>query len=151
MFNLSGHQDVEDYKKELAARDRASFVFRRKEARLQRIEEQVEKDELEEIEAANNRLETLARADVEQYLLECRHRRRLSLAFRAKERRRHMKWDRQQREQERLQKNRDTRDNAMDHKVIELARQKERAQEAMDNIRHAARLSSSNPFADVLN
>jgi hypothetical protein len=80
-------------------------------------------------------------------LKECSNRRRLCLAFRAKEKRHHAGWKKKQRESELQQQSRDVRDRLADRRHVELARQQERARIAMDAIRHANR--SFHPFSGV--
>jgi hypothetical protein len=141
-------KNVEGYRKELAERDRASFEYRLKEGRIQRIKEEDERLEQQQIEAEHFQLDTLAQTDVEDYLRDCKDRRRLSLAFRAKEKSRHAQWEKEEAEQEREERSRDVRGRLMDRHYVELARQQERAQSAIDAIRHAG--CSFNPFSGVL-
>jgi hypothetical protein len=144
------HADVEEYKKQSAARDRASFVYRGKETMLQRLEEENRKTEQQKLDQMNFALETAARGDVEEYLQDCKARRRMSLALRAKEKRRHLEFSLREAEKKRQQQSRDTRDRAMDRKYMEKARQEERARIALDAIRHAHCTFVVNPFAGLL-
>jgi hypothetical protein len=149
-FSTAGHADVEEYKKQCAARDRASFVYRGKETMLQRLEEENRKTEQQKLDQMNFALETAARGDVEEYLQDCKARRRMSLALRAKEKRRHLEFSLREAEKKRQQQSRDTRDRAMDRKYMEKARQEERARIALDAIRHAHCTFVVNPFAGLL-
>ena len=88
--------------------------------------------------------------DVEQYIDECKRRRRMSLVSRAKQHRRHVAWDRKQAEIQRRQKHRDTNDNAMDRKYAQLAKDKERIRLALETLRHPKSVYISNPFASLL-
>jgi hypothetical protein len=137
-------RDVDAYKKACAARERASLQYRQKEARIQRLEEEERRTQQLQIDSSNFELESEARSDVEEYIASCKRRRRLSLAFRAKERRRHAEWLRHQEEQEREARSREVRDRLIDRRYEELARQQERARLAMDAIRHSN--CSFNPF-----
>lgn len=149
-FIDSGRADVEKYKEQCAARDRASFVYRGKEVVLQRLEEENRTGEQRKLDQMNFALETEARRDVQEYLQDCKARRRMSLALRAKEKRRHLEWREREAERKREQQSRDTRDRAMDRRYMEMARQEERARIALDAIRHAHCTFALNPFAGIL-
>lgn len=139
---------IEGYKKQCANRDRTSFQFRLKEARVQRIQEDVRETKQKALDSKNFQLESEARTDVESYLEDCKRRRRLSLAFRAKEKRSHAQWRQAREEAERREVSLSVRHNLMDQRYVELARQKERARIALDSIRHAS--CSFNPFGATL-
>jgi len=143
-------RDIQEYRKACSDRDRASLCFRRKEANLQRLEEDEERQRQEEIEEKNRKLEDAARSDVKAYIEDCKRRRRMSLANRAKEKRRHAKWERDQAELEQQRRHRETRNRALDRRYVELAKQKELARIAMDAIRHAGCSFNVNPFAAML-
>lgn len=74
----------------------------------------------------------------------------MSLALRAKEKRRHAEWREREADRLRQQQSRDTRDRAMDRRYMEMARQEERARIALDAIRHAHCTFAINPFAGLL-
>jgi Flp pilus assembly protein CpaB len=114
------------------------------------LEEEDRKEEQCKVDEANFALESAATQDVQQYLKDCRQRRRMSLALRAKEKRHHAQWQEREAERRRQQQSRDTRDRALDHRHMEMASQKERARIAMDAIRHAHCTFSINPFAGLL-
>ena len=96
-------------------------------------------------------METLARSDVEEYINDCKRRRRKSLALRAKEHRNHLNWKQRMAQAEREEKSRHTKNAALDRKFVELAREKERARIALDALRHAqCTFSTSNPFGSLL-
>lgn len=141
-------KNVEGYRKELAERDRASFEYRLKEGRIQRIKEEDQRLDQQQVEAEHFQLDTLAQTDVEDYLRDCKDRRRLSLAFRAKEKSRHAEWEKEEADKEREERSRDVRGRLMDRRYVELALQQERAQSAINAIRHAG--CSFNPFSGVL-
>lgn len=147
-LRAADQKDVEGYRKDCAERDRTSFEYRRKEARIQRLEEEEQLLEQQQADAATFQLDTLAQTDVDDYLKECQNRRRLSLAFRAKEKRHHAHWKKEKTEQKREERSRDVRGRLMDQRYVELALQQERAQIAIDAIRHAG--CSFNPFSGVL-
>lgn len=147
---IVGREDVQQYKQDCAARDRASLCFRRKEAQIQRLEEENERDIQRELDQKTRELDDAARRDVNQYLEDCKKRRRMSLALRAKEKRHHAQWKKAQEESEREDRSRDARDQAMDRRYVELAKQQERARIAMDAIRHGGCTFSGNPFAAIL-
>ena len=140
-------KDVEGYRSECAERDRKSLEYRRKEARAQRIQEEERRLKQQEKDETNFALETHANKDVQEYVKECKQRRRLSLAFRAKEKRHHAQWRREQQEREQEERSRRVHDRLMDQRHVELAKQQERARHALEALRHAG----YNPFSNVLN
>lgn len=144
----AAQKDVEAYRKQCADRDRASLQYKRKEARLQRIAETKKQVDQQGQDEKNFALETEARSDVDSYIKECKQRRRMSLALRAKEKRRHAEWSRERHEEEIDERRSRVNDRLMDRRHVELARQQERARIAMDAIRHAG--CSFNPFIGVL-
>jgi hypothetical protein len=96
-------------------------------------------------------LDTLARADVDEYVKDCKKRRRLSLAQRATESRRHMSWKKTQQASEREQRRRHVQNMGLDRRYVELAKQKERAKSALDALRRAkGSFSTSNPFGSLI-
>lgn len=136
------------YQEECAARDRNSLAFRGKELCRQHLEMSVDEEKQKEVERKNHELESLARKDVDEYLKECRRRRRMSLATRAKETRRYASWKREQEEKERQERRQLVHGRLMDLHSVELARQEERAKEALEAIRHARKIKT-NPFAGL--
>ena len=150
-FEIVGQKDVEAYKRKCADRDRASLVYRGKEVQIRRmITEQQRAIEYEE-DQKRRALDTLARGDVEEYVKDCKNRRRLSLAQRATESRHHVKWKKRQHEAEREQKSRHTRNMGLDRRYVELAKEKEKAQNALNALRRAKdNYSTSNPFGSLL-
>ena len=148
-YKAADQQDVRTYQRACAERDRSSLAFRGKELQRQRVEMDLQAEKQKEQDHENFETDTLARRDVEEYLKECRRRRRMSLASRAKETRRHAAWKRQQEEKERQERRRLVHGRLMDQRYVELARQEERAKEALEAIRHANR-TSTNPFAGLL-
>ena len=145
-----GQKDVEAYKKECAERNRASLCLRQKEAHIQKLEEETRLQRKRQTEEENFELESMARTDVEEYVEECKRRRRLSLVSRAKEQRRHHKWKKNREEQERKEISRQANYRAIDTRYAELARQEERTNIALDAIRHAG-CTFSNPFSGLFN
>jgi len=148
---FAGQKDVEEYKKKCAARDRASLVYRGKEVQIRRmITEQQQAIEYEE-DQKRRALDTLACGDVDEYVKDCKKRRRLSLAQRAKESRHHQQWRRKEAQESREAKARHTRNMGVDRRYVELAKEKERARIALDALRHAkCTFSTSNPFGSLL-
>jgi hypothetical protein len=102
------------------------------------------------VEHQNYELESLAQVDVEEYIKDCKQRRRLSLAFRAKEKRHHADWKRREKERQIQEHSRDANDRAMDRRYVQLAEQKERARVALDALRDIGCSFNGNPFADLL-
>jgi hypothetical protein len=143
-------KDVENYNKQCDERDRKSLQFRGKEKTVQRLEDDSRR--LEQVDANHKgfELDSLARKDVEEYVKDCKKRRRKSLACRAKEKRRHAEWKREQEEKELEEQVRSTRYRTLDRQQQELARQKERARMAMDALLAAGCSLKGNPFAGLL-
>lgn len=146
----ASQKDVEAYEKKCSERDRASFSYRGKELQLQHLEAEKQRQEEYEVGQKHLVLETEARGDVEEYLKDCKRRRRLSLAFRANERRRHAEWVKEKADEERTRRSAHTRNMALDQRYVELAREKERAETAINALRHAGCSFSMNPFAPLL-
>lgn len=126
------------------------MVYRGKEVQIRRmITEQQEAQEYEE-DQERRAIETLARTDVEEYVQDCKRRRRLSLAQRAKESRHHAEWKKQKAERERAARARHTRNMGIDRRAMELAREKERAKNALNALCHAkCTFSTGNPFGSL--
>mmetsp|Transcript_22335 Transcript_22335/g.33755 ORF Transcript_22335/g.33755 Transcript_22335/m.33755 type:complete len:783 (+) Transcript_22335:158-2506(+) len=144
------HRDVEDYQKELAARDRASLLFNRKEANLQRLEEKRFQQEEYEREQKNRALVDGANWDVTEYVKECKERRRMSLVVRAKEKSRHRQWEQKQADQAYLQRREDARLRASDRRHQEMALREERRRIALNAIRHAGCSFNVNAFSGII-
>jgi hypothetical protein len=145
-------KDVQSYHKECAERHRRSLMYRGTESQLRRlrIEEDGATQRREEEESFQ--METQAWFDVQEFVEECNQRRRLSLAFRAKEKRRQAAWERKRVESDRNAYSKLVRDRLADQRHVEAARQKERARIALEAIDHLERCSKSsyNPFASLL-
>lgn len=134
----------------MAERDRKSLQYRAKEKKLQRLEMESRQQKQREIDDANFNLDSLARMDVEEYIKDCKKRRRQSLAFRAKEKRRHAVWKQQQEEKEIEARHETGYLQALDYQYMALAQQQERARIAMDALRNAGCIIKGNPFGDLL-
>ena len=96
-------------------------------------------------------LESQARSDVKKYIEDCKKQRRKSLALRAKEKRRHAKWKRQQREKEVRDRNHTSHLKSLDAQHMAFSQQQERARMAMDALRSAGMKIKGNPFGDLMN
>ena len=81
---------------------------------------------------------------------ECKQRRRKSLAFRAKEKRRHAEWQRLQKEKELEERSRAAHFQSLDAQHSAFAQQKERAEAAVSALRRAGCSLKGNPFGEVL-
>ena len=138
LLKSADQKDVEAFRKELADRDRASLQYRRKEAQIQRLEEEERELKRQEEESANEQLESLARADVEEYLNSCKQRRRLSLAFRARETRRHVDWRRKMTHDSIEQRRREVRNRLLDSRSVEQAKRREKTEKAIEALKHAS-------------
>ena len=150
-FSCTGQQDVENYKKECEERRRKSLQYRAKEKRLQTLEENNQKVKEQEYEHKMFELETQARSDVKMYIEDCKRSRRKSLAFRAKEKRRHAKWKQQRREKELRGRSHTSHLRSLDAQHFAFSQQQERARMAMDALRSAGCTIKGNPFDDLMN
>lgn len=137
VIRAKDHLDIEEYRKLCAERDRNSLQYRMAESRAQRILDKERTTKQEKIDARAFQLDTAARADVEEYLKDCKRRRRLSLAFRAKEKRQQAAWKKKDSEARRRGQSREIRGRLMDRNCVEAARQQERVKAAIDALRHA--------------
>ena len=90
------------------------------------MEEEKKREQEYELDQHNRALDSAACDDIKKYLKSCKKRNRLSLATRAKEKRRHADWEKGQATKQREQRHRDTRDRAMDNMYVELAKEKEK-------------------------
>jgi hypothetical protein len=136
-LRAAAHKDMEEYRKSCEERDRLSLQFRQKEARRKRLEEQNEADKLQQQEHHSFELNTEDRKNVEEYVKECKQRRRMSLACRAKEKKRHARWKQQQSQREITQQRQVAHANLMDKHYEELARHEERVRLTQEAIRHS--------------
>ena len=151
LFKLVGQQDVENYKKECAERRRKSLQYRGKEKQLQTLEANDQKGKEQEHEHRMFELESQARSDVKKYIEDCKKQRRKSLALRAKEKQRHAKWKRQQREKEVRDQSYTSHLKSLDAQHMAFSQQQERARMAMDALRSAGMNIKGNPFGDLMN
>ncbi|GKY98721.1 hypothetical protein MPSEU_000828400 [Mayamaea pseudoterrestris] len=147
-WKAGAQKDVDQYNSKCAARDRTSLQYRGKEAHVRRIEAKEQQLQEQQYNHSNFELETQARQDVEEYIRECKQRRRMSLALRAKEKSRHFQWRSQKANEERAAYSQEVRSRLKDQRSAELARQEERARRALEAIQHAG--CSFNPFSSVL-
>ena len=148
VLRAGGQKDVEEYRKQCAARDRASLEYRRKEARKQRLEETERKAQESRNAEEAVELERQAHTDVQDYIKECKQRRRMSLAVRAKEKRKHARWTEDEKQRQITARRNLVSDRLLDQHYVELARQRERARIAMDAIKHSN--CTFNPFQSIL-
>lgn len=99
----------------------------------------------------NHLLDTEAWKDVNDYVEECKRRRRLSLAFRAKEKRRHFEFAKKQAALEVERQHRYTRYRSEDARYVEIAKLREKARIAMESFNYPPECSfGSNPFGTLL-
>lgn len=147
LLRAAGRKDMEAYKEKCAQRDRTSLEFRRKEANVQRMEEKRKQQEEFEVEQSNHALEDEAHWDVAEYIRDCKDRRRLSLAFRAKEKRGHRRWEQKAAHNDLERRMQDMRLRSLDKRQEEIARREERKRIAMDAIRHAGCSFNVNAFS----
>lgn len=117
---------------------------------VRRLEDENRARQQQSQEHAHFELESLARMDVEEYLKDCKRRRRQSLAFRAKEKRRHAEWKQRQYEQEIAAQQESGHLQSLNYQYMALAQQQERARQALDALRSAGCKIKGNPFGDLL-
>ena len=92
-------------------------------------------------------LDTAAWQDVGEYVKECNRRKRLSLAFRAKEKRHHFQIEQQQKERQIQQSHQDELLRSVDAKYIELAKLKEKARLALASFNHSPSCTFGTKFS----
>ncbi|KAL3790287.1 hypothetical protein HJC23_002913 [Cyclotella cryptica] len=144
-------KDVENYKAECASKERAALCLRGKEHFAIRVQEENIRQEKLEQDHQNHLLDTAAWQDVNAYVEECKRRRRLSLAFRAKEKRRHFELSKKQAALEVEQQHRDTRYRSEDARYVEIAKLREKARIAIESFKYSPDCSfGPNPFATLL-
>lgn len=151
LFSCSGQRDVLNYKTECAARERAHLSLRGKEHFANRVREEIVRQDRLDQDHESHLLDTAAWQDVNEYAEACKRRQRLSLAFRAKEKRRHMEHDRNQKELEVQRQHKDTFYRSEDARYVELARLREKARIAIESFNRSPECTfGSNPFASLL-
>ena len=146
-----GQQDVNQYKEDCAARDRASLQLRGKEHFVNRMQAENDRQIQLQEDQDSHLLDTAAWQDVNEYVKECNRRKRLSLAFRAKEKRRHLQIEREQAELKLRQKQLDSQYASIDARYIEMAKLKEKAKLALASFNSSPSCTfGANPFATLL-
>lgn len=96
-------------------------------------------------------LDAAAWQDVNEYVKECNRRKRLSLAFRANEKRRHYQLEKQEAQLKVQRQHHDTQCRSEDARYVEMAKLKEKARLAIESFnRHPSVTFGSNPFANLL-
>ena len=103
-----------------------------------------------EVEETNNRLDHEAWQDVQDYIKDCKVRKRMSLAARAKEKSRQRQWQQDEENKQKARERRDCRYRAIDRRHQELAQQEERRQKALFALKHAGSALTANPFAFLM-
>ena len=146
-LNAACQRDMQQYKEACAARDRASLSLRGKENFRKRLESENEHQLQSQEDHESHLLDTQAWQDVNDYVTECNGRKRLSLAFRAKEKRRHAEYAKKQ-HQKRIQRQQmDTFYRAEDARHVEMAQLKEKARIALEAFELPP---SGNPFDKLM-
>lgn len=121
-----------------------------KEARLKRLEAENEREKKQALDHKSFKLDSLANMDVDEYLKDCKKRRRKSLAFRAKEKRRHATWAQKQHEKEVRARQESGHLQSLDYQYMALAQQQERARVALDALRSVGCNIKGNPFEGLM-
>lgn len=117
---------------------------------MNRLQEEERRLEQMQKEEEGFKLDSLARKDVEEYYKDCQKRRRKSLALRAKERRQHVEWKRQQSQKQVKERAHTSYLNSLDAQHVALAKEQERARMALDALRSAGCKLKGNPFGGIL-
>lgn len=150
-FRNTGQKDVRNYRAECAAKERASLELRGKEHFANRVQAENDRQEQLDKDHESHLLDTEAWQDVNDYVQECKRRKRLSLAFRAKEKRKHFEYEKQQARLKVQRQHQDTQYRSDDAKYVEIARLREKARIAIESFNRSPNCSfGSNPFADLL-
>lgn len=146
----SGHRDMQEYKKECSSKARASLQLRGKENFAIRMQDENDRMERLDNDHESHLLDTAAWHDVNEYVKECKRRTRLSLAFRAKEKRRHKVYEKKMAEEKVQRQHIDTLFRSEDAHFLEMARLKEKAKMALQAMEHSPFSTFGNPFATIL-
>ena len=141
---------MQQYKDACAARDRASLSLRGKEHFRKRLETENERQLQSQEDHESHLLDTQAWQDVNDYVKECKRRKRLSLAFRAKEKRRHADYAKKQHQKKIHRQQVDTFFRAEDARYVEMALLKEKARIALEALEQPAGSFNGNPFDRLL-
>jgi len=150
ILQWAGENDVKVYLKEEAYKRRQSTAFRNKEAKRRNdIDNEMHSQEVIE-RAFDEEIKAGCQKDVEKYVEECKRRKRMSLACRAKQHRIHRAWDRAKEEKLRQIRHENTRNEALDRKYMKLAEDKERIRKALDALKRPTCTFVKNPFASIL-
>ena len=151
-LTAAAQRDVQRYKEECAARDRASLQLRGKQTVSNRLQEENEKEAKLQDDHESHLLDTAAWQDVNEYIKECNRRKRLSLAFRAKEKRRHLQIEKEMAALKIQQQHQDTQYRSEDARYQEMAKLKEArmALETSFNLSPDCSFGDANPFATLL-
>eukprot|EP00584_Thalassiosira_punctigera_P010330 CAMPEP_0172526084 /NCGR_PEP_ID=MMETSP1067-20121228/1089_1 /TAXON_ID=265564 ORGANISM="Thalassiosira punctigera, Strain Tpunct2005C2" /NCGR_SAMPLE_ID=MMETSP1067 /ASSEMBLY_ACC=CAM_ASM_000444 /LENGTH=460 /DNA_ID=CAMNT_0013309521 /DNA_START=3 /DNA_END=1385 /DNA_ORIENTATION=+ len=150
-LNAACQRDVRRYKEECAAKDRASLRLKGMEHFTGRMQGESNKEYKSQEDHKSHMLDTAAWQDVNEYVEECKRRKRLSLAFRAKEKRRHFQIAKEQAKSKIHQQHIDTLYRSEDARYIEMAKLKEKARIALEAMNQSPTCSfGANPFASLL-
>ena len=141
---------MNNYKADCAAKERAHLQLNGKEHFAHRIRKENARQDKIDQDHESHMLDTQAWQDVNDYVKECKHRRRMSLAQRAKEKRQHFEYAKQQAILEVERQHQDTLYRSDDAKYVELAKLKEKARVAMDSFTRSPNCSFGNPFDHLL-
>ncbi|KAL3793603.1 hypothetical protein ACHAWO_001652 [Cyclotella atomus] len=134
-------QDVKKYIAECVAKERSSLELKGKEHFANRVRAENERQEKLDQKHESFLLETEAWQDVNDYVEECKRRRRLSLAFRAKEKRQHFEYAKQQAKLKVQRQHQDTHFRSEDAKYVEIARLREKARIAIESFNRSPNCS----------
>jgi hypothetical protein len=138
---FTGQRDVNNYRAECAAKERSSLELKGKEQFSSRVRAENERQEKLDQDHESHLLETEAWQDVNDYVEECKRRRRLSLAFRAKEKRQHFEYAKQQAKLKVQRQHQDTQFRSEDAKYVEIARLREKARIAIESFNRSPNCS----------
>merc|ERR1711957_177458 len=148
MLKWEGERDAQIYQKDCAEKDRQHLRLKGKEHFTRRMQAANEKRMLAENSHESHLLDTRAWQDVNNYVGECKRRKRLSLAFRAKEKRRHNQIEKERADLKVHHQHLDTLYRSEDARYTEMAKLKEKARSALGSLRLYG--EDVNPFASLL-
>lgn len=132
-------------------RRRKSLQYRAKGKQMQKLDAENKKMQEQDYDHRMFELESRAREDVEEYIKDCKRRRRKSLAFRAMEKKRHARWRQDQKDAALNAERHSSHLRALDAQHMALSKQQERTRIAMDALRSAGCTIKGNPFGELMN
>ena len=151
LLKWEAEKDAQNYKKECSEKENALLRLKGKESFNIRLQAENDKRLQEEQNHESHLLDTKAWQDVNDYVKECKLRSRLSLAFRAKEKRCHFQIEKEQSELMIRSQHLDTHYRSVDARYIEMTKLKEKACIALEALSLSPTCSfGANSFSSLL-